>query len=164
MENIESTDQKKYTFLKVICYLSMFSNGFHAFKSASSAISLKDPSELTELSSNFNEIINSIKTYYPEEVIVAMRSFYEVYLLNIVNISAVDFVAHTLGFIGVFFMNKFMKKGFYIYLVSQLLLIFNLYLFLPMNALGSVWITWQIFICSVFSIIYATQLKKLVNA
>lgn len=162
--NINSTEETKYTFLRVLCYLSMFANGSNAFRSASSAITLKNPDEVYQLNLQFNETLASIQEFYPEEVLLLMRNFYEIYLLNIVNISAVDFVAHVIGFMGAFFMNKFMKKGFYLYVASQLVLVVNLYLFLPMNMLGTVWVIWQVFIGAIFTIMYATQFKKLVNA
>lgn len=163
LDKINNTEEKKYTFLRVLCYLSMFANGSNAFRSASSAITLKNPDKLYQLKKEFNTTLSSVGEFYPEDVILLIQNFYEVYLLNIVNISAVDFVAHVIGFMGAFFMNKLMKKGFYLYLASQLVLVINLYLFLPMNMLGSVWVTWQITLGAIFTIMYATQFKKLVN-
>lgn len=158
------------TFLKVICYLSMFSNGFNAFGSVSKAITYKDKTEVAQAVNQSNDVVvqfesnmtglDTVSEDYIQSFIVQASDFFDVYYLNIVNINALDFVAHIIGFAGAFLMLRLMKKGFYLYLLSQLLLWVCLMIFIPMNDIGVSWFILQVLLSTIFIVVYLTQFKR----
>lgn len=157
-------------FLKVMCYLSMFSNGFNAFESISKAILYKDKTEVDKEINESNDVIvqlesnmtglDSVSEEYFQSFVYQASDFFDVYYLNIVNINALYFVAHIIGFAGALLMLKLMKKGFYLYILSQLLLWSCLLVFIPMNDIGVSLFILQVLLSIIFIVVYLTQFKK----
>lgn len=61
--------------------------------------------------------------------------------------------------IGVFFMYRLKKKGFYIYMISNLMMIVIPYIYYFNNTIGQFYVSIQFFITAMFIFLFASQLK-----
>jgi hypothetical protein len=155
-------EEKRPTFLLVLCILSFVSIGFGFLGNLSGLFSGPLPSdELEKIMASSLKMVTALQDSGNTDVSNLLEKAIrtqEYINLNFYQHTIITLLSLLVGFIGVFLMFNKSKKGFHYYILYNILSILLVYVSVPVSEVPTFMVMTNLFICALFVYLYSRNL------
>lgn len=163
MENPFNAEKTRPTFLTVLCILTFIGSGFSLLSSLMSMLTSKVASSSGIMSMWMNAMNQSMEEI-PEPVVKMIESGMEIANKAVehgVAIGLTNTVLYGASIFGAVMMYNLNKKGFYLYLAAQIMLLCVNPIFLGFNVFVVLGMTFSLLFTAAFIIMYGVNVKHM---
>ena len=145
-------------FLSLLSLLS-FIGGLFSIRTAIKKLFFSDDIDSAENAINFSINSNGEIPSFIQETINGIIDYWLAEQEYTMIIQSSTLLLSIFSLLGVYLMYKLKKKGFLIYMISNLLMVIIPYIYYFNNTIGQLYVSIQFFITAMFIFLYASQLK-----